>query len=204
MGSYVTSLNRQSRHWKDSSSKQCQGLDINNEMFQSSLNLSNHTFKIDAKILDLLRRFKAELLKVSVSIRDVVGPFNKPSKLCVYSNSIFSRHPYSHGELKATNHSQNRNIKNFKVVNEKYFYHFNNANVSCFPPLSYKCHISRNILVNPRSFDSSKRLTYWISWILKKNTWPGQELPASQKQTSYRENMKSQFNMAAMWRLCLQ
>ena len=32
----------------------------------------------------------------------------------------------------------------------------------------------------------------------EKNTWPGQELPASQNQTSYSENMKSQFNMAAM------
>ena len=30
---------------------------INNDMFQRSLNLSNRTFKIDAKILDLLRRF---------------------------------------------------------------------------------------------------------------------------------------------------
>ena len=57
---------------------------INNEMFQRSLNLSNHTFKIDAKILDLLRRFKAGLVKVSASIRAVVGPFNEPSKLCVY------------------------------------------------------------------------------------------------------------------------
>ena len=34
-------------------------------------------------------------------------------------------------------------------------------------------------------------------------TRPGQKLPASQKQTSYRENMKSQFNVAAVWRLCL-
>ena len=42
---------------------------INNEMFQRSLNLSNLTFKIDAKILDLLRRFKAGLVKVSASIR---------------------------------------------------------------------------------------------------------------------------------------
>ena len=51
---------------------------INNEMFQRSLNLSNRTFKIDAKILDLLRRFKAGLVKVSASIRAVVGPFNEP------------------------------------------------------------------------------------------------------------------------------
>ena len=57
---------------------------INNEMFQRSLNLSNRTFKIDAKILDLLRRFKAGLMKVSASIRAVVGPLNEPSKLCVY------------------------------------------------------------------------------------------------------------------------
>ena len=57
---------------------------INNKMFQRSLNLSNRTFKIDAKILDLLRRFKAGLVKVSASIRAVVGPFNEPSKLCVY------------------------------------------------------------------------------------------------------------------------
>ena len=57
---------------------------INNEMFQRSLNLSNRTFKIDAKILDLLRRFKAGLVKVSASIRAVVGPFNEPSKLCIY------------------------------------------------------------------------------------------------------------------------
>ena len=35
---------------------------INNEMFQRSLNLSNRTFKIDYKILDLLRRFKAGLV----------------------------------------------------------------------------------------------------------------------------------------------
>ena len=56
---------------------------INNEMFQRSLNLSNRTFKIDAKILDLLRIFKAGLVKVSASIRAVVGPFNEPSKLCV-------------------------------------------------------------------------------------------------------------------------
>ena len=57
---------------------------INNEMFQVSLNLSNGTFKIDAKILDLLWRFKAGLVKVSASIRAMVGPFNEPSKLCVY------------------------------------------------------------------------------------------------------------------------
>ena len=57
---------------------------INNEMFQRSLNLSNRTFKIDAKILDLLRRFKAGLVKVSASIRAVDGHFNEPSKLCVY------------------------------------------------------------------------------------------------------------------------
>ena len=51
------------------------------KMFQCSLNLTNHTFKIDAKILDLLRRFKAGLVKVhvSASIRAVVGPFNEPS-----------------------------------------------------------------------------------------------------------------------------
>ena len=54
------------------------------KMFQCSLNLTNRTFKIDAKILDLLRRFKAGLVKVSASIRAVVGPFNEPSKLCVY------------------------------------------------------------------------------------------------------------------------
>ena len=41
---------------------------INNEMFQRILNLSNRTLKIDAKILDLLRRFKAGLVKVSTSI----------------------------------------------------------------------------------------------------------------------------------------
>ena len=57
---------------------------MSNEMFQRRLNLSNRTFKIDAKILDLLRRFKAGLVKVSASIRAVVGPFNEPSKLCVY------------------------------------------------------------------------------------------------------------------------
>ena len=57
---------------------------INKEMFQRSLNLSNRTFKIDAKILDLLRRFQAGLVKVSASIRAVVGPFNELSKLCVY------------------------------------------------------------------------------------------------------------------------
>ena len=57
---------------------------INNEMFQRSLNLSNRTLKIDAKILDLLRRFKAGFVKVSASIRAVVGPFNEPSKLWVY------------------------------------------------------------------------------------------------------------------------
>ena len=37
---------------------------INNEMFQRSLNLSNRTFKIEAKILDLLWRFKAGLVKL--------------------------------------------------------------------------------------------------------------------------------------------
>ena len=42
---------------------------INNKIFQRSLNLSNRTFKIDVKILDLLRRFKAGLVKVSASIR---------------------------------------------------------------------------------------------------------------------------------------
>ena len=57
---------------------------INNEMLQRSLNLSKSTFKIDAKILDLLRRFKAGLVKVSASIHAVVGPFNEPSMLCVY------------------------------------------------------------------------------------------------------------------------
>ena len=39
-----------------------------NKMFQRSLNLSNRTFRIDVKILDLLRRFKAGLVKVSASI----------------------------------------------------------------------------------------------------------------------------------------
>ena len=34
----------------------------------------------------------------------------------------------------------------------------------------------------------------------EKNSWPGEELPASQKQTSYGENMKSPFNMDAVWR----
>ena len=56
-------------------------------MFQRSLNLSNRSFKIDAKIQDLLWRLKAGLVKVSVSIRGpiraVVGPLNEPSKLCV-------------------------------------------------------------------------------------------------------------------------
>ena len=42
---------------------------INKKMFQRSLNLSNRTFKIDVKILDLLRRFKAGLVKVRTSIR---------------------------------------------------------------------------------------------------------------------------------------
>ena len=58
---------------------------INSEMFQRSLNFSNQTFKIDAKILDLLRWFQAGLVKVSASIRGpiraVVGPFNEPSRL---------------------------------------------------------------------------------------------------------------------------
>ena len=61
---------------------------INNDMFQRSLNLSNRTFKIDAKVIDLPRRFKAGLVKVSASIRGpiraVEGPFNEPSKLYVY------------------------------------------------------------------------------------------------------------------------
>ena len=57
MTSYVTSLSKQSHHCRESSSKQCQG------MFQRSLNLSNRTFKIDTKILDLLRRFKAALFQ---------------------------------------------------------------------------------------------------------------------------------------------
>ena len=61
---------------------------INNKMFQRSLNMSNRTFKIDAKIWNLLQRFKAGLVKVSASIRGpiraVVGPFNEPSKLYVY------------------------------------------------------------------------------------------------------------------------
>ena len=57
---------------------------INNEMFQRSLNLSNRTLQVDAKILDLRRRFKAGLVKVSASIRAVVGPFNEPSKQSVY------------------------------------------------------------------------------------------------------------------------
>ena len=45
---------------------------VNNEMFQRSLNLSNRTFKIDVKILDLLRRFKARLVKASASIHDPI------------------------------------------------------------------------------------------------------------------------------------
>ena len=71
MGSYVTSLNKQSRHWRESSSNNVKAY-INNEMFQRSLNLSNRTFKVDVKILDLLRRFKAGLVKVSVSIRSPI------------------------------------------------------------------------------------------------------------------------------------
>ena len=39
-------------------------------MFQRSLNMSNRTFKIDAKIL--LWRFKAGLVMVSASIRDQI------------------------------------------------------------------------------------------------------------------------------------
>ena len=75
MGSYVTSLNnghviKEDRHQNNVKAH------INMEMFQRSLNLSNRTFKIDAKILDLLRRFKAGLVKVSASIHAVVGPFN--------------------------------------------------------------------------------------------------------------------------------
>ena len=68
MGSYVTSLNNshvieENRHQNNVKAY------INNEMFQRSLNLSNRTFKIDVKILDLLRRFKEGLVKVSASIR---------------------------------------------------------------------------------------------------------------------------------------
>ena len=87
MGSYVTSLKNghviEKNHHQNNVKSH-----INNEMFQRSLNLSNRTFKIDAKILDLLRRFKAGPVKVSASIRGpihaVVGPFNEPSKLYVY------------------------------------------------------------------------------------------------------------------------
>ena len=82
-GSYVTSLNiEENRHRNNVKAH------INNEMFQRSLNLSNRTLKFDAKILDLLGRFKAGPVKVSAwirgPIRAVVGPFNKPSKLYVY------------------------------------------------------------------------------------------------------------------------
>ena len=43
-------------------------------------------FKIDVKILDLLRRFKAGLVKVSVLIRGPIRgrPFNEPSKLYAF------------------------------------------------------------------------------------------------------------------------
>ena len=65
-------------------------------MFQRSLNLSNRTFKIDAKISDLLRGFKAGLVKVGASIRGpiraVVGPFNEPSKLL---NLKFCQQPFT-------------------------------------------------------------------------------------------------------------
>ena len=59
-------------------------------------------------------------------------------------------------ELKATNHSQNRNFKNVKVVNEKYFFITLTMQMSsAFPPMAYKFHSSRNIFIIPRSFDSS-------------------------------------------------
>ena len=61
MGSYVTSSSHvieENRHQNNVKAY------INNEMFQRSLNLSNRTSKVDVKILDLLRRFMAGLVKV--------------------------------------------------------------------------------------------------------------------------------------------
>ena len=41
---YAMSLNKQSRHWKESSSKQCQGPTTNYKMFQRSLTVWKRTF----------------------------------------------------------------------------------------------------------------------------------------------------------------
>ena len=70
--------------------------------------------------------------------------------------------------------------------------------------MSYKFRISRIIFyLIPADLIAQSELHIDFHEFEEKITQPGQELPASQKQTSYRENMKSQFNMAAMWRLCL-
>ena len=85
MGSYVTSLNKRSRHWRESSSKQCQGLHQQANV-STQFKLVKSLFKFDVKILDLLRRFKAGLVKVSASIRGPIRgrPFNEPSKLYAF------------------------------------------------------------------------------------------------------------------------
>ena len=103
----------------------------------------------------------------------------------IYSNSIFSLHPFSHGkplfqykwitmpcfsilhmqisELKATDHSgthRTETFKNVKVVGENYFLSLKQC--KCHLP-SHPCHINliflEIFLVNPHSCDSSKRVT---------------------------------------------
>ena len=53
-------------------------------------------------------------------------------------------------------------------------------------------------LLIPKALTAKRELDIDFHEFEEKNTSPGQELPASQKRTSYRENMKSQFNMAAV------
>ena len=66
---------------------------------------------------------------------------------------------------------------------------------SAFPPMSYKFHITWNIFsYSPAALTANSELQIAFHEFEENITWPGPELPASQKQTSYRENMKSQFN----------
>ena len=56
------------------------------ENVSTQFKLVKSHFKIEVKILDLLRRFKAGLVNVSVSIRGPIRgrPFNEPSKLYAF------------------------------------------------------------------------------------------------------------------------
>ena len=97
------------------------------------------------------------------------------------------------------------NLQNVKVVKEKYFHHFNDC--KCHLP-SHPCHInfiyfSNYVLLIPAALTAQRELYVDFHEIWRKTYMTRSGTYGKPKQTSYCENMKSPFNMAAMWRSCL-